>query len=83
MRGLSEENGSWKIICIWRRKGSRSASRRSAVRSVPAKWMAPATGAWRPQIIRATVDLPEPDSPTRPKTSPSRMSNDTSFTASR
>ena len=21
MRGLSEENGSWKIICIWRRNG--------------------------------------------------------------
>ena len=23
MRGLSEENGSWKIICIWRRSGRR------------------------------------------------------------
>ena len=24
MRGLSEENGSWKIICIWRRSGRSS-----------------------------------------------------------
>ena len=34
MRGLSEENGSWKIICIWRRSG-RSSGLRQARRRRP------------------------------------------------
>ena len=29
MRGLSEENGSWKIICIWRRSGRSSRLRQT------------------------------------------------------
>ena len=82
MRGFSEEYGSWKIIWIWRRKGLSCFSPLSAVRSVPPKCTDPADGVYSPEISRATVDLPEPDSPTRPKTSPSPMAKPTFLTAS-
>src|SRR4051795_10426677 len=45
--------------------------------------MRPSLGAYRPTIRRATVDLPQPDSPTRPTVSPFSMSSDTWSTARR
>ncbi|CFP69396.1 Uncharacterised protein [Bordetella pertussis] len=39
-------------------------------------------GVYRPAIRRATVDLPEPDSPTSPNTSPSLIDRLTCLTAS-
>jgi hypothetical protein len=77
MRGLSEVNGSWKIICI-----SRRSARSSAERSLPISttepaatrmkiW--PAVGSIARRIQRAVVVFPQPLSPTRPSVSPSSM----------
>ena len=65
------------------RNGSRSLCFFNAVNSVPAKLIAPETGVYSPQMILATVDFPDPDSPTSPNTSPSWISKETLFTASR
>ncbi|MNQ63943.1 hypothetical protein D3C85_783430 [compost metagenome] len=82
MRGFSDENGSWKIIWICRRNGFSCFSPFSAVRSVPPNVTEPSDGVYRPDISRATVDFPEPDSPTSPNTSPSPMEKLTRLTAS-
>ena len=52
-----------------------AAGRRSA--------MSPEVGGSRPRIRRARVDLPQPDSPTMPSTSPSRHARQTPSTAHR
>ncbi|MCY1378061.1 hypothetical protein D9M69_656660 [compost metagenome] len=44
IRGLSEENGSWKIIWICRRNGFSCFSPLSAVRSTPPKLTEPSLG---------------------------------------
>ena len=76
-RGLSEENGSWNTGWI-----SRARSRRSiAARLRPSTSTSPALGGSRPRITRASVDLPQPDSPTMPSTSPAGSANDTPSTA--
>src|SRR5437870_9850309 len=41
----------------------------------------PEVGSMSRRVVRPVVDLPQPDSPTRPSVSPGRMSNDTSSTA--
>ena len=41
----------------------------------------PKVGFTKPVIILAIVDLPEPDSPTKPSVSPSNISKETSLTA--
>ncbi len=61
MRGSSEEYGSWNTIC----SGRRPAHRRT---SVPSSSTRPALRGARPTALRASVDFPEPDSPTRPTT---------------
>ena len=43
----------------------------------------PRVGGVSPATMRATVDLPEPDSPTRPNVVPLRMLKDTPSTALR
>jgi hypothetical protein len=68
-RGLSEEIGSWKIICTCVRAARRSA-RDSAVRSVPSNTTEPLVGGVICMIARPVVDLPQPDSPTIPSVSP-------------
>src|SRR5206468_3132413 len=79
-RGFSEAVGSWKTI--WRsRRWRRSGSSRSAVRSTSAKRTRPAVGSTRRRIRRATVDLPQPDSPTRPRVSPGSRLKETPSTA--
>src|SRR5215211_7131211 len=79
-RGFSDEIGSWKIICI-RGRILRSASPLSLVRSWPSNTTVPDVGLGSWIMARAVVDLPQPDSPTRPSVSPSRMSRLTSETA--
>src|SRR6185503_18402421 len=43
--------------------------------------MCPAVGSIKRSRQRPTVDLPQPDSPTRPSVSPAKISNDTPSTA--
>ena len=75
MRGSRRVIGSWKINPI---PAPRSFSRclgGSRSRSVPAKTSSPSMAAPRgskPIKPRPRVDLPQPDSPTRPSTSPGR-----------
>ena len=47
----------------------------------PASTSPPASGAWMPSIALASVDLPEPDSPTRPSVSPSARPRSTPTSA--
>ena len=72
-RGLREEIGSWKIICI-RVRIRRISSPERFVRSVPSKTTLPAAACSSCMTARPVVDLPQPDSPTRPRVSPSRTS---------
>src|ERR1700722_2187588 len=53
----------------------------SLVISRPSKNTPPEVGSTKRRMERPTVVLPEPDSPTRPITSPGWMVNDTSSTA--
>ncbi len=69
MRGLSEAYGSWKIICIRRRNG-RIAACDACEMSWPSNAMRPAVGSSSRITSRASVDLPQPDSPTSPTVSP-------------
>ena len=72
--GLSEPSGSWKIIAISAPRILRISSGVSAVRSRPPNSIEPPVmRPLRARILRiaaATVDLPEPDSPTSPTISP-------------
>src|SRR5215217_7765640 len=70
-RGLSDEYGSWKIICISRRSGLISFVPRSAI-SRPSKRTEPDVGRSSRISSRAVVDLPQPLSPTIPNVSPRR-----------
>ena len=68
-RGFSDAYGSWKIICIlsccWR------ASAGGWIRqALPAPAPSPLVGGSMPTAILPSVDLPQPDSPTNPTTSP-------------
>ena len=66
MRGLSDEYGSWKIICISRRSGFNAPVRR-CVMSSPSKRIVPLVGSSSRMIRRAVVVLPQPVSPTMPE----------------
>ena len=63
MRGSSDEYGSWNTIWIGRR-------RRKPRTSAPPRVIVPSVSGDRPIAARARVDLPDPDSPTRPTTAP-------------
>src|SRR5687767_3087794 len=64
-RGFRLAYGSWKIICMRRPRNS----------------ICPALGAYSPTMSLATVDLPQPDSPTSASVSPRATSKVTSSTA--
>src|SRR3954447_13062310 len=81
MRGFSEENGSWKMICNSRRNG-RISRLLKVVMSCPATRMVPSVGSIRRKMARPTVDLPQPDSPTRTSVSPEPIEKLTPSTAS-
>lgn len=69
-------------ICIWGRS-LRSASPFMWEMSVPLRRMVPLVGSYSRRMVRARVDLPQPDSPTRPRFSPLKSWKDTSLTALR
>ena len=65
--GLSDEYGSWNTG--WMFWAISRRSRLSIGRS--RKKILPSVGAMRPSSSFASVDFPQPDSPTKPTTSPS------------
>ena len=73
--GVSAESGSWKIIdiCLPRMsdicRSSRPISSRPPSRTDP---LTAALDGSRPMIASEVTDLPDPDSPTMPSTSPRR-----------
>ena len=79
--GLRLVRGSWKIIPIRRPRTPRIASSDSPVDTLSAEAdLAPgdaAGGSTRPMIAAPVTDLPAPDSPTTPRTSPLAISNET------
>ena len=78
--GLSVESGFWNTIWMARRA---SCERLPAVdlSTPPSKVMVPESAGMRPVTHLASVVLPLPDSPTRPKVSPLRRLSETSATA--
>ena len=83
-RGFSDEIGSWKIICIEVRS-LRMPSPFRPLSSVPSKRTDPEVGAGSWMSALPVVDLPQPDSPTRPSVSPgstSKLMPDTAWTFS-
>ena len=71
-RGLSEENGSWNTRLI-RLRSAFSADPRTPKTSDVPNVAVPASGLTRPVSAAATVDFPDPDSPTRPSVVPRRI----------
>src|ERR1700682_2501485 len=69
MRGLREETGSWKMICI-SRLNARSSDVPIELTSRPSNLISPDVGSMRRRIVRPVVVLPHPDSPTTPRVSP-------------
>ena len=80
LRGFSDAYGSWNTICSSRRTG-RSWRREYFEMSMPSKTSEPLVMSYSRAMHRARVDLPQPDSPTRPRVSPARSSKLTSSTA--
>ena len=69
-RGFRLAYGSWKIICRRRRSAPACPEAKACVMSMPSKRTCPAVGVCRPTSRRATVLLPQPDSPTSPSVCP-------------
>ena len=80
MRGFSEPNGSWKMICMRLRNG-RIRLLFQPVMSVPSKVTVPSVGGSSWRTVRPSVVLPQPDSPTTAKISPFLTSKSTPSTA--
>jgi hypothetical protein len=66
LRGLSDEIGSWNTY--WMRLPKTAGSALSS--AAPSISMVPVVGSSSPTSIRASVDLPQPLSPTMPSVSP-------------
>src|SRR5712691_611448 len=85
MRGLREMNGSWKIICISRRRARSSEGRSWPISitepSLTRMKISPLVGSIARSMQRAVVVFPQPLSPTRPSVSPSSMWKSTPSTA--
>ena len=79
-RGFSELMGSWKIICM-RVRALRSALPDSLVMLTPSSSTVPLDGSTMRIRALPVVDLPQPDSPTSPRVSPSMISKLTPATA--
>ena len=84
IREFSDEKGSWKIICISRRRGliSRfgSVATLTSLPSAVLNMISPLVGSIARRRHREVVVLPQPLSPTRPRVSPVLMSKLTSST---
>ena len=79
-RGLSEPNGSWKIICTLAAIRRHRRSPRRAM-SAPSSTISPPAAGTSRRIVLPSVDLPQPDSPTSPSVSPRSTSKLTPSTA--
>ena len=80
IRGFSDPNGSWKMICIRLRNGRIPLGSRPVMSSPPKTTLPPVGGSsW--STVRPRVVLPQPDSPTRLKISPFLTSKSTPSTA--
>ena len=75
-RGLSEEAGFWNTGWIWPFRPRRS--RAAAPLACPRTGCRPRPARSSPRMQRTRVDLPEPDSPTRPRQPPAGIFSDTS-----
>ena len=80
IRGFSEVYGSCSTIWISRRS-FRSSAPRIAKMSRPSNVAPPPVGSSSRISTWASVDLPQPDSPTTPSVSPGIRSNETPSTA--
>ena len=80
IRGLRDDTGSWKTICILRRIFL-SARPSSDATSLPSKSTCPSVAGSSRMTVRPSVVFPQPDSPTSPSVSPRRISRLTSSTA--
>ena len=60
----------WKTIPIRRPRKRDSASSLNALNGVPPTTTSPVSGRSSPAITISSVDLPEPEAPTRPIASP-------------
>ena len=79
-RGFSEANGSWNTICT-RSLMCRTALPRAPVTSRPSSVIRPDAVGTSWTMARASVDLPDPDSPTMPIEVPASTARLTSSTA--
>ncbi len=77
--GFSDANGSWNTICTWSRYSRSPTGRPSSLVAT----IEPPVGFSRRAIILATVDLPEPDSPTSATVLPGVRLKETWSTARR
>ena len=75
MRGFRDEYGSWKTICSGRRPARDFGS------GCPPSRIRPPVSGVSPTAARASVDFPEPDSPTRPTIVPTGTTRSTPSTA--
>ncbi len=80
MRGLREVYGSWNTIWMLRRAAFRALPD-IRLMSSPLNLIDPSVGRSRLTSILATVDLPQPDSPTMPSVSPRSSVKSTPSTA--
>ena len=83
--GFSVIIGSWKIMAMRDPRSRASAGSPAATRSWPSKTMRPAVmrpgSSIRPMMEKPVTDLPDPDSPTRPRISPRRRARSMPSTA--
>ena len=68
--GSSDVKGSWKTIWMTRARSRRARALGRSSTTSPASRIVPALGGSSPTSIRATVVLPDPDSPTMPSEPP-------------
>ena len=69
----------WNTMPMRRPRKRASASSSSGPRSVPSTTTRPESGRSSPAIVISSVDLPEPDGPTRPTASPRATVSDIPF----
>ena len=81
MRGSSDAYGSWNTICISRRSAAQLALAERGELGALGTSPSPTSARCSRSTHRPTVDLPEPDSPTRPSVCPAPIENDTPDTA--
>jgi acyl-CoA thioesterase-1 len=82
LRGLSEPYGFWNTICTLLRS-ARTRSGLTSTASPPARSSLPPLGFSISAITRASVDLPQPDSPTTASVRPGSIVNEMPPTACR